>query len=77
MQVDRLERVFTEEYHFTVHKAVLLDPSRSSTAAQQARTSLAAFVEKEDGTNTLMIVYYAGHGGGGYDNETGNIKLTG
>ena len=73
-QIEDLTRVFEDRYHFKVIKA-------SSTLVEIMKTPqiwlqkyLADFVHDEDEKDSLLIVYYAGHGNPGVNGE---LILTG
>jgi hypothetical protein len=58
VQVDELAKVFQDEYKFTTTKRYLeRDPPQA-----EMNKHLADFVYENDAKNTLLIVYYAGHG---------------
>jgi hypothetical protein len=71
-EVDELEAVFVQLFHYTVIKAQLIG---GKPPAIQVNSRLARFVEEYDSDSTLLIVYYAGHGIPG-DNP-GELHLTG
>jgi hypothetical protein len=60
-KVDRLEAVFKNRYNFTVRKR-RLHTLQGKPARNQMNLHLAQFVLDEDGQDTLLIIYYAGHG---------------
>lgn len=56
-----LDEVLTNTFKYTImRKELLNDPKKS--AQIQANKHLADFVYDHDGANTLLIIYYAGHG---------------
>ncbi|KAE9962787.1 hypothetical protein BLS_010016 [Venturia inaequalis] len=57
-EVDELGQVFVEEYGFKVDRALL----GTDNAQKELLYFLAKFVMDHDEKNTLLIVYYAGHG---------------
>jgi hypothetical protein len=57
----------------TTRRALKIDSRRSAQA--QVNRHLAEFVDDYDDTNTLLIIYYAGHGRPG--NDPGVLKLSG
>ncbi|RDW82288.1 hypothetical protein BP6252_03400 [Coleophoma cylindrospora] len=60
-EVTKLENVFRDTFKYkTVQKVLTKDPRRK--AQNQVNRYLAEFVDDHDDTNTLLIVYYAGHG---------------
>jgi hypothetical protein len=59
--VDRLEAVFKNLYNFKVRKR-RLHTLQGKPARNQMNLHLAQFVHDEDGQDTLLIIYYAGHG---------------
>jgi hypothetical protein len=65
--------VLKERYKFNVYDKRLKDGNK--TAQVQVNKHLADFVFGEDGKNTLLIVYYAGHGIPGY--APGQLVLAG
>ena len=62
-----------KDYKCAVHDGEL---NTRKSPALQAKQYLCNFVATENGPNTLLIVYYAGHGYSETD-EMGNIKLVG
>lgn len=50
-----------DKYRYKV-KPILLRYRKDKLVQVQVNKALANFVEEEDGPNTLLIVYYAGHG---------------
>ena len=60
-EVESLRAVFVDKfgYNATVAK---LDANAQKRLQVQVNAKVAKFVEDHDGPNTLMIVYYAGHG---------------
>jgi hypothetical protein len=66
--------VFQDKYHYKVHE-ILLEDRVDKLVQVQLNGALAKFVEQEDGPNTLLIVYYAGHGVPAKDPHC--IRLTG
>lgn len=62
-QIKKLKSVFEERYNFTVSGQSLNPICEKKTSAQKLlQKCLANFVYEEDQPNTLLIVYYAGHG---------------
>ena len=74
-QIEDLTRVFEDRYHFKVHKGIL-NPGEDRKRAPQKwlQKYLADFVHEEDEKDSLLIVYYAGHGNPGVN---GDLILTG
>ncbi|KAH8198233.1 hypothetical protein TruAng_007617 [Truncatella angustata] len=73
-EVTALEDLFKQKFMYkTIRKTLRNDPRRSAQA--QVNRHLAEFVDDHDDTNTLLIVYYAGHGRPG--NVPGALRLTG
>ncbi|KAL8646672.1 MAG: hypothetical protein Q9210_006000 [Variospora velana] len=60
-EVSRLRAVFTKNfgYHVTIQ---YLDAKQEQRLQVQVNAKVAIFVHEHDGPNTLLIVYYAGHG---------------
>lgn len=60
-EVDALRLVFEDrfKYHTTIQ---YLDNDNKQKLQVQINGIVATFVQKNDGPNTLLIVYYAGHG---------------
>ncbi|KAJ9603891.1 hypothetical protein H2200_011413 [Cladophialophora chaetospira] len=58
-EVAELRKVFEDSYHFKVYEESLHTGKR---ADHQVALHLAKFVHDEDVENSLLIVYYAGHG---------------
>ena len=73
-EVNALKSVFEERfrYHTTVE---ILDNNRTPKLQVRLNKKVAAFVDKHDGPNTLLIVYYAGHGKPGKDH--GELEIFG
>ena len=72
-QVERLERVFRDSYHYRVRKVLLT--STGKLPQVQTQWHVSNFVMDEDGPQTLLIVYYAGHGTPG--SVPGQLELSG
>jgi hypothetical protein len=72
-KVSRLKKVLGERYRFNIQEKRLKDGNK--TAQVQVNKYLADFVYDEDDRNTLLIVYYAGHGIPGY--APGQLMLAG
>jgi hypothetical protein len=70
-EVNDLEDVFTEYFHYKVIKRQLTACRRPSI---QVSKHLVDFVHAYDGESTLLIVYYAGHGIPG---KPGELSLAG
>ncbi|KAI4142043.1 MAG: hypothetical protein LQ341_003332 [Variospora aurantia] len=60
-EVSQLKAVFAEKfgYHVTIY---YLDAKQEKRLQVQVNAQVAIFVDKHDGPNSLLIVYYAGHG---------------
>ncbi|KAF2868967.1 hypothetical protein BDV95DRAFT_578018 [Massariosphaeria phaeospora] len=58
-EAEELEAVFRDRFHFYTETVEL---NLSSKPQHQLNRYLTAFVETHDGPNTLLIVYYTGHG---------------
>ena len=71
-EVHRLEAVLKDDFHYKT-QTEFLDSRPGLQLRVNAR--VAVFVEAHDGPNTLLIVYYAGHGRPG--NYPGSLILTG
>ena len=71
-EVDRLRAVLEDDFNYKTQTEYL-----DSRPGLQVRVNarVANFVEANDGPNTLLIVYYAGHGRPG--NQPGSLILTG
>ena len=73
-EVDDLKNVFEERFNF--HAEVkLLDTTIQKKLQVQINAIIAGFVDKHDGQDTLLIVYYAGHGKPGH--IPGQLELFG
>jgi hypothetical protein len=70
-EVNDLEAVFKEDFHYTVVKEQL---AADRPPAQQFAQFLINFVYKYDNESTLLIIYYAGHGTPG---KPGELHFTG
>lgn len=72
-QIEQLEHIFTENFRYTVYKKSLnAVPGKAAKVLLQKY--IADVVWEIDEPNSLLIVYYAGHGNPG---ENGDIILTG
>lgn len=60
-QVTALASVFKDTFNYQIVRKVLMKDMRRKAQVQVNR-HLAEFVDNYDDTNTLLIVYYAGHG---------------
>lgn len=60
-EVSKLKRTFEECFNYRA-QIEHLDASAKQTAQVQVNSIVANFVKTFDGPNTLLIVYYAGHG---------------
>lgn len=72
-KVTDLENLFKNKFMFETTRKILTKDSRTSAQAQ-VNHYLAKFVYKNDNLNTMLIIYYAGHGRPG--NDRGKLKLT-
>lgn len=72
-EVDELEGVFTELFHYRVDKRQLSDSGERQPSLQISKY-LIDFVYEFDSDATLLIVYYAGHGIPG---KPGELHLAG
>ena len=73
-EVDELEAIFQNEYRYIVEKKQLVKERRSPQ--NQVQKILANFVYDYDDENTLLIVYYAGHGAPGKQEGQGPDKTS-
>ena len=73
-EVDDLETVFREIYHYDVQSS-LLQRRDLKKAQSQINRIVAIWVDEKDAPNKLLIVYFAGHGGRGIKN--GYLELRG
>lgn len=60
-KVKELEAVFSNTFNYDVTRRLLRKDPRSK-AQNQANRHLACFVDDYDDDNTLLVIYYAGHG---------------
>lgn len=60
-EVERLKSVFKEGFGYNV-TIQQLDATREKKLQLQVNANVANFAEVNDGPDTLLIVYYAGHG---------------
>ena len=74
LQLDGLEQVFSEEYHFEVRRRTL-KVTKHPSPQKQLKKALTDFTYDFDGPHTLYLIYYAGHGWTG--NSPGNLNLSG
>lgn len=60
-EVSQLKAVFAEKfgYHVTIY---YLDATQEGPLQVQVNAKVATFVAEHDGPNSLLVVYYAGHG---------------
>ena len=72
-EVNELERVFTELFHYTVRKQQLSELGDKQPNLQISKYLL-EFVWEFDSDSTMLIVYYAGHGIPG---KPGELHLAG
>lgn len=68
----RLSAVFKDDYNFRVCPQIL-NTGQGKKPRHQIHKHLANFVHDEDGKDTLLIIYYAGHGVS--DTTTGRLVL--
>ena len=73
-EVDDLESVFVKDFGYHATRAHLNENSKKKLQVE-VNYEVANFVRKHDGPNTLLIVYYAGHGSPG--ELFGNLELKG
>ncbi|KAK8022114.1 hypothetical protein PG993_012881 [Apiospora rasikravindrae] len=71
-EVTDLENLFKDKFMFDTTREVLKKGEKSPQS--QVNHYLAQFVYENDDTNTMLIIYYAGHGRPG--NGRGNLRLT-
>ncbi|MCJ1392223.1 hypothetical protein MMC18_005090 [Xylographa bjoerkii] len=71
-EVDTLEDVFRNVFHYEVHNKCLTTNTRTKPQIQ-VNQLVANFVADKEGPKTLLIVYYAGHGLPGL--EPGHLNL--
>jgi hypothetical protein len=71
--VQDLGRVFRDKYKFDVTSIKLTDDPNENTQVD-LNYKVSTFVKNNDGEHTLLIVYYAGHGGVG---NVGQVELSG
>ena len=74
LQVADFSTVLEELFHYKVVPALLKHGSEHLPQVQ-INHYISNFVFEEDGPNTLLIIYYAGHGVP--DSDTGKLKLAG
>jgi len=60
-EVHRLKEVLEDKFNYNAHIEAI-DNSIPQKLQVQINAKVAAFVAAHDGPNTLLIVYYAGHG---------------
>jgi hypothetical protein len=73
IQVEDLGNIFRDKYKFDVTSIKLAEHLKQNTQVN-LNYKLSAFVKENDGEHTLLIVYYAGHGGVG---KLGQVELSG
>lgn len=73
-EVNRLKSVFEGRFHYHV-QVEQLDNFIEQKLQVRINSIVAVFVEKHDAPNTLLIVYYAGHGRPG--TSYGSLELFG
>jgi hypothetical protein len=59
LQIDKLHDVLRYQYHFSVTKAKIEKDKRASWSTL---SYLIPFLKQHDSNNSLIIIYYAGHG---------------
>jgi hypothetical protein len=75
LQIRDLRSVFSERYHFkVVGKPLNPITEKKISPRRWLQKHLADFVYDEDEKDSLLIIYYAGHGNPGPDGE---LMLTG
>ena len=73
-EVDDLRAVFEETFNYhVIHKRLTKDPNKKTQ--NQVNAIVATWVHDHDRRNTLLIVYFAGHGRPG--NQLGHLEITG
>jgi hypothetical protein len=72
-QIDRLQNLFVEAFHFDIVRKTLTHDGRPAQA--QVNFHLSEFVYQHGDTHALLIVYYAGHGRPG--ESSGDLRLPG
>ena len=60
-EVERLQSVFEKRFRYNTHIRYL-DNHDEKKLQVRLNAKVASFVDEHDGPNTLLIVYYAGHG---------------
>jgi hypothetical protein len=70
-QAKELEAIFKDRFRFVTQTVEL---NVSSKPQHQINHHLSAFIEKHDGANKLLIVYYTGHGV--YREDKKHLELT-
>ena len=73
-EVKRLKAVFEKKFKYNT-QIEYLDNSLETKLQVHVNATVAAFVKAHDGPNTLLIVYYAGHGRPG--SYFGSLELFG
>lgn len=73
-EVSKLKKTFEDHFNYGAQVGYL-DASAKQTLQVQVNGIVANFVKDYDGPNTLLIVYYAGHGKPG--NYFGSLNLFG
>ena len=71
-EIDSLKATFEKRFNYHV-EIRYLDTTIEQRLQVRVNTIVAAFVGEHDGPNTLLIVYYAGHGKPG--GEYGSLEL--
>jgi hypothetical protein len=73
-QVSDLEEVFSKQYNYRVYKTQL-DITLPTRPQVLINFDVARFVKEQDAEDTLLILYYAGHGTPG--RSPGQLRLFG
>ena len=74
-EMSDLERVFKDTYNFGVTRRVIKKNNKMHKRSQaQVNAIVANWAYKHDGTSTLLIVYFAGHG---VPSDSGELELVG
>jgi len=61
-EVDAVSTLFRERLHYHVERYAIPNLQGRTKAQQELQFGISSFVRKYDDPNTLLIIYYNGHG---------------
>jgi hypothetical protein len=72
-QIERLERIFTKDFGYNCRVARLKNHRDPQVGLNMA---ILKHIEEHDNENTLLIVYYTGHGAQVVENSDRRLELS-